>query len=154
MADSAHQQFISFTVGAEEYGIDIKAIREIKGWTPTTPLPEEPDFVLGVIDLRGAIVPILDLRARFRKGTTEPTRTHVIIVVATRAGVAGLLVDAVVDIVDVRAEDIQPVPQLDAAERSHYLAGLVTVAGRMVALLDLDGVIGEHARLAATEDAA
>ncbi|MGE5505828.1 MAG: chemotaxis protein CheW [Actinomycetota bacterium] len=150
MAGEAHQQFISFTIGAEEYGIDIMAIREIKGWAPTTPLPEVPEFIMGVIDLRGAIVPIVDLRARFHHGRTDPTRTHVIIVVAAAGGQAGLLADAVVDIVDVAAEDIHPVPQLDTGgERARFLTGLVTVAGRMVALLDLNTVIGEHARLAA-----
>jgi len=133
------RQFISFTIGDEEYGVDIMAIREIKGWTASTDLPNTPHYMRGVINLRGAIVPILDLRARFGRGITEASARHVIIVVAVGARVAGLLVDAVADILAVAASDIQPLPQMDRTE-SGFLTGLVTVEGRMVALLDLDQV--------------
>lgn len=136
------RQFISFTVGTEEYGIDIMAIREIKGWTPTTTLPEAPEHVRGVIDLRGSIVPIIDLRARFRRGRTEVTPTHVILVVAIQEMMVGLLADAVVDIVTVASSDIQPVPNLDHQGHQGYLSGIVSVEGRMVVLLDLDSLIG------------
>ena len=139
MSDTTVKQFISFTIGDEEYGVDIMAIREIKGWTVTTELPNTPAYLRGVINLRGAIVPILDLRARFGSGMTEAQPRHVIIVVAVGTRVAGLLVDAVADILAVPAEDIQPVPQLELAA-SGFLTGLVTVDGRMVALLDLDHV--------------
>ena len=141
MADHLTRQFISFTVGDEEYGVDIMAIREIKGWTPTTPLPEAPSHMRGVIDLRGAIVPIIDMRVRFHHGLTEVTPTHVIIVVAIGEVMVGLLADAVVDIVTVSAADIQPTPDAEHGGGASYLSGIVTVEGRMVVLLDLPGLL-------------
>ncbi len=132
------RQFISFTIGAEEYGVDIMAIREIKGWTATTDLPNTPPYVRGVINLRGAIVPIFDLRARFGGGATNANARHVIIVVAVRSRVVGLLVDAVADIITIASGSIQPVPELERKVDTGFLSGLVTVDGRMVALLDLD----------------
>lgn len=134
-----HRQFISFTIGDEEYGADIMAIREIKGWTASTELPNMPAYMRGVINLRGAIVPILDLKARFGRGRSEPTARNVIIVVAIRGRMAGLLVDAVADILSVAETDIQPVPEIEAAHE-RFLAGLITVDGRMVALLDLNTI--------------
>jgi purine-binding chemotaxis protein CheW len=139
VSDNSIRQFISFTIGDEEYGVDIMAIREIKGWSATTALPNAPAYMRGVINLRGAIVPILDLRSRFGRGTTDATARHVIMVVAVGNRVAGLLVDAVADILAVSGDDIQPVPQLEHTA-SGFLTGLVTVDGRMVALLDLDHV--------------
>ncbi|TAN63365.1 MAG: chemotaxis protein CheW [Magnetospirillum sp.] len=141
MADPVTRQFISFTVGDEEYGVDIMAIREIKGWTPTTPLPEAPAHMRGVIDLRGAIVPIIDLRVRFHHGLTEVTPTHVIIVVAIGEVMVGLLADAVVDIVTVAASDIQAPPDIEHGGGAGYLSGIVTVEGRMVVLLDLPALL-------------
>ncbi len=140
MSEYSTRQFISFTIGDEEYGVDIMAIREIKGWTVTTDLPNTPPYMRGVINLRGAIVPILDLRARFAGQLTEANERHVIIVVAVGRRVAGILVDAVADIITVRTADIQPVPQLDEAAAAGFVTGLVTVDGRMVALLDLTRV--------------
>ena len=137
MSEHTTRQFISFTIGDEEYGVDIMAIREIKGWTVTTELPNTPAYMRGVINLRGAIVPILDLRARFGGGHTEAEARHVIIVVAVGSRVAGLLVDAVADIITVAAADIQPIPELEGMDHATFLTGLVTVDGRMVALLDL-----------------
>lgn len=140
MSDTSTKQFISFTIGDEEYGVDIMAIREIKGWSATTELPNTPPFIRGVINLRGAIVPILDLRARFSTQRTQASARHVIIVVAVGSRVAGILVDAVADIITVATGDIQPVPQLDHGSAAGFLTGLVTVDGRMVALLDLDQI--------------
>jgi len=139
VSESNIRQFISFTIGDEEYGVDIMAIREIKGWSATTELPNTPAYMRGVINLRGAIVPILDLRSRFGRGSTEATPRHVIMVVAVGNRVAGILVDAVADILAVPSDDIQPVPQLEHVAAG-FLTGLVTVDGRMVALLDLDHV--------------
>jgi len=136
------RQFITFTVAAEEYGVDIMAIREIKGWIPATALPEVPEHMRGVIDLRGTIVPIIDLRARFHHGLTEATPTHVIIVVAIGGMMVGLLADAVVDIVSVVASAIQPVPEMEHGGHADFLAGLISVEGRMVVLLDLDSLLG------------
>jgi purine-binding chemotaxis protein CheW len=131
------QQFISFTIGNEEYGVDIMAIREIKGWTATTELPNTPAYLRGVINLRGAIIPIFDLRARFVGRLTDAQARHVIIVVSVSDRVIGILVDAVADIITVAAADIQPIPELEGMDHATFLTGLVTVDGRMVALLDL-----------------
>ncbi|MFD2232406.1 chemotaxis protein CheW [Phaeospirillum tilakii] len=138
-SESDIRQFITFTIGDEEYGVDIMAIREIKGWTASTELPNTPPYMRGVINLRGAIVPILDLRARFGRGVTTTTPRHVIIVVAVGNRVAGILVDAVADILAVAAGEIQPTPQVERSDAG-FLTGLVTGDGRMVALLDLDHV--------------
>lgn len=142
---AAPRQFISFTIGEEEYGVDIIAIREIKGWTPTTALPETPAHMRGVIDLRGAIIPILDLRARFTGALTEPSSRHVIMVVSVGGRELGILVDAVADILTVSPDQIQPVPELEQAQRSEALSGIVAVDGRMVALLDLSHLLQAHA---------
>jgi purine-binding chemotaxis protein CheW len=137
------RQFITFTLDAQEYGVDIMRVREIKGWTDTTALPQAPSYVRGVINLRGIIVPILDLRARFGMGTTIPTRMHVVIIVITDTRTTGLLVDAVSDIITVEPSTIRPVPRLDdlPAEDS-FLDGLVALDDRMVTLVSLDGLIG------------
>lgn len=132
------RQFISFTIGAEEYGVDIMAIREIKGWSATTDLPDAPPYVRGVINLRGTIIPVLDLRARFNGRLTEASERHVIIVTSIGTTTMGLLVDAVADIITVSAANIQPVPDVRDKSQDSLLSGLVTVEGRMVALLNLE----------------
>lgn len=135
------RQYISFKIGDEEYGVDIMAIREIKGWTATTELPDSPLHLRGVINLRGAIIPVFDLRARFSGRLTEATPRHVTMVVTVGRRVLGILVDAVADIITVPAADIQPVPDMDNGDHSRFLSGLVTVDGRMVALLDLESML-------------
>lgn len=130
-------QYITFTVGDEEYGVDIMDVREIKGWTPTTRLPNAPGYVHGVINLRGIMVPVFDLRARFGQGATDPTKTHVVVIVTVSSRVIGILVDTVSDILTIDRDMIQPVPKMDLTVDADYLAGLVTIAGRMVALLTL-----------------
>lgn len=135
------RQFISFKIGDEEYGVDIMAIREIKGWTETTELPDSPPYLRGVINLRGAIIPVFDLRARFSGVPTQATPRHVTIVVTVGRRVLGLLVDAVADIITIAADSIQPVPDMERGDHARFLAGLVTVEGRMVALLDLENML-------------
>lgn len=146
------RQYISFTIGAEEYGVDIMAIREIKGWTEATELPDSPPHLRGVINLRGAIIPVFDLRARFTGHLTQATARHVTIVVTVGPRVLGILVDAVADIITVAGSDIQPVPDLEQGTRARFLSGLVAVEGRMVALLDLETML--HSDLVAVGDVA
>lgn len=131
-------QFICFTVGRSAYAVDIMAVREIRRWTETTQLPSVPDHVRGVINLRGIIVPIYDLRARFGYGATEPTRSHVIIIVAIGSRLVGLLVDAVLDILTIAPSQILPVPDLERGPESAFLSGVITINERMIALLGLD----------------
>ncbi|MEM7619439.1 MAG: chemotaxis protein CheW [Pseudomonadota bacterium] len=134
---SGTQQFITFTVDSEEYGIAITSVLEIKGWTETTRLPNQPEYLLGVLNLRGVIVPIMDLRFRFGIGKTEVSNTNVIIIVSIEDRYIGILVDAVSDILTVSQNDIQTVPNLDGSRRDHFLSGLVTIENRMVAILEL-----------------
>lgn len=133
-------QVVSFKVGEEYYGIDIQLVREIRAWSATTQLPNTPEFVRGVINLRGTIVPILDLRARFGQGTTEPGTAHVVIVVAIGTRIVGILVDSVSDIVTLPKGDIKPVPTVEGSEASDCLEGLVTVNEQMIALVAVERV--------------
>ena len=134
------QQFITFTLDAQEYGIDIMVVREIKGWTETTTIPNAPPYVRGVINLRGVIVPIFDLRARFSMGQTTPTPIHVVIIVKTRAKTIGLLVDAVSDIISIEPSAIRPVPEMGLKTDDRCLDGLVSIQDRMVTLVSLEGL--------------
>src|SRR3990167_1798817 len=90
-------QFVSFAIGDDQYGVDIMAVREIKGWSEITHLPKQPDYVRGVLNLRGVIVPIIDLRCRFGQGMTESTPLHVVIIVQIDQQLIGLLADRVLD---------------------------------------------------------
>jgi purine-binding chemotaxis protein CheW len=132
------EQFVTFTIGEEEYGVDIMEVREIKGWTHATRLPNSPHHVRGVINLRGIMVPVFDLRARFNEGLTTPTKTHVVVIVAVVGRVLGILVDTVSDILSISRAQIKPVPRTDRATDADFLSGLVTIEGRTVALLTLD----------------
>jgi len=134
----AASQYITFTIGSEEYGVDVMAVREIKAWTETTSLPNSPDYVRGVVNLRGHIIPIFDLRRRFGQGLTEPTPTHVIIIATIGDRVVGILADTVSDILTIRRDDIRPVPMMDRDVDAEFLSGLVSVQDRMVALLTLE----------------
>ena len=132
------QQFVTFTIGGEEYGVDIMSVREIKGWSDTTMLPNTPEYMRGVLNLRGLIVPIYDLRCRFGGGNTDVTNLHVVIIIAVGDRFIGVLVDAVSDILSVNMEEIRAVPKMERRVDNDYLSGLVTVEGRMVALLDTE----------------
>jgi purine-binding chemotaxis protein CheW len=143
-AGSSRVEFISFSIGEEQYGVDIMAVREIKGWTEITHLPKQPDYVRGVLNLRGVMVPIIDLRCRFGQGTTEATAYHVVIVVQVEQRLVGLLADRVLDILAFDAGQVQPVPHVARSSRVDFLSGLVTVDGTMIALVDLNNLLGEQ----------
>jgi purine-binding chemotaxis protein CheW len=136
-AGDALHQFISFAIGDDQYGVDIMAVREIKGWSQINPLPGQPDYMRGVLNLRGAMVPIVDLRCRFGQGMTEATPLHVVIVTQIAGRPIGLLADQVLDIVDVEPARIQPVPRIAEAAQADFLSGLVNIDSGMVALIDL-----------------
>jgi purine-binding chemotaxis protein CheW len=134
-------QLISFAIGDDQYGVDIMAVREIKGWTEITHLPKQPDYVRGVLNLRGVIVPIIDLRCRFGQGLTEATPLHIVIIVQIGTKPIGLLADRVLDIVSLDQSQIQPVPRIAQASRVEFLSGLVTVERAMIALIDLRNLL-------------
>ncbi|HUC63805.1 MAG TPA: chemotaxis protein CheW [Stellaceae bacterium] len=152
-ADEHAHQFMTFTLGAEEYGIDIMVVREIKGWTETTTIPNAPPHVRGVINLRGVVVPIFDLRARFGMGQTEPTKMHVVIIVSNDARTVGLLVDTVSDIISVNQDSIRPVPEMGLPTDDNFLDGLVTSGERMVTLVSLERLFASRSARLPTIDA-
>jgi len=134
-------QFISFAIGGDQYGVDIMAVREIKGWSEITHLPKQPDYVRGVLNLRGVIVPIIDLRCRFGQGLTDATPLHIVIIVQSGSRTVGLLADRVLDIVSLEASQIQPVPRIARGARVDFLSGLVTVDNAMIAVIDLPNLL-------------
>jgi purine-binding chemotaxis protein CheW len=138
--------FISFAIGDDQYGVDIMAVREIKGWSDITHLPKQPDYVRGVQNLRGAIVPIVDLRCRFGQGLTETTPLHIVIIVQIDGRQVGLIGDRVLDIVSVDTAQIQKVPRTAHGEATNFLAGLVTHDGVMIALIDLPNLLSAPER--------
>ena len=132
------RQLITFQIGEQYLGVDIMAIREIRAWTPTTMLPHVPSHVRSVVNLRGTVLPVIDLSARLGWGLTDPTARHVIIVVRIADQLHGLIVDAVNDIVSINEEDLQAPPSLGADSTASYLEGLVSVEDRMVMVLELE----------------
>jgi purine-binding chemotaxis protein CheW len=137
-------EFVSFAVDDEQYGVEITDVREIKGWTGVTHLPKQPDYVRGVLNLRGAMVPIIDLRCRFGRGATEATALHVVIIVQFGETSVGILADRVLDIVAVEAQQIQPVPRVARDQQSELFSGLVTVEEGMIALIDLRHLVDRN----------
>ncbi len=138
-------EFISFAIGDDQYGVDIMAVREIKGWSEITHLPKQPEYVRGVLNLRGVIVPIIDLRCRFGQGLTEATPLHIVIIVQIGSRQVGLLADRVLDIVSFEPTQVQPVPRIAQASASDFLSGLVTIDGAMIALIDLNNLLAATA---------
>ena len=138
-------EFISFAIGDDQYGVDIMAVREIKEWSHVTHLPKQPDYVRGVLNLRGVVMPIVDLRCRFGEGLTETTPTHIIIIVQIDERQVGLLADRVLDIVSFETDKIQPVPRTAQGATADFLSGLVTVEGAMIALIDLPSLLAVNA---------
>lgn len=137
VAGELRRQFITFRSADQEFGADIMTIREIRGWTETTPLPHSPDYVRGLINLRGMVLPVVDLKARLGQGTTEVTTKHVIIVVRCADRTMGLLVDAVSDILTASASDIQPTPELANDIEEELVEGIAVIDERMVTILGM-----------------
>ncbi len=131
-------QYVTFAVGDRSFGVDIMSVGEIRQWTAATPLPHQPEWNRGVLNLRGAIVPVHDLRARLGGELTEPTPSHVVVIASIRGQSIGILVDAVSDILTVRAEQIRPLPPNVSEVDEYTISGLVSTGDSMVALLDLD----------------
>jgi purine-binding chemotaxis protein CheW len=141
----APRQVLTFSLGTENYGVDILRIQEIRGWTPVTKIPQVPPHVLGVLNLRGSIVPIVDLRVRFDLAQAEFTPLTVIIVLSVKTANGrrefGLVVDAVSDVVDITAENLKETPSLGNTANVMFIQGLAIVADRMLILLDVDKLI-------------
>lgn len=131
-------ELISFEIGEQEFCIDIRTVREIRGWTPATPLPQSPDYIRGVINLRGSIMPVIDLRARLGLGVTEPSSRHVIVVVQERDRCAGLLVDGVQETFTIDAALPQDPPAFGEAAEARFVDAIIPLDGRMMSRLVVD----------------
>ena len=134
------QELLSFRVGEQEYSVDIMSVREIRGWSRATPLPHSAAHVRGVINLRGTVLPIIDLAQRLGLSVAEASERNVIIVVQVRDQTLGLVVDAVSDILSIPMQDLQTPPDLSQDEDNSYVRALTVVEGRLLRILDLEAV--------------
>ena len=142
-------EMISFEIAGQEFCIDIRSVREIRGWTPTTPMPHTPDYVLGVINLRGVVMPVLDLRRRLGLGETEATSRHVFVVVQLLDRVIGLMVDAVEETFVVEAGLLQEPPGMDCETGDRFVDAIIPLEGRMLSRLVVSALLPTPSRLAA-----
>lgn len=152
-ADTAHHhdangQYLTFILAGEEYGVDILRVQEIKGWDAVTPIPNTPDYVKGVINLRGAIIPIIDLRKRFHLQELSYGPTTVVIILKVkgqeRERTMGVVVDAVSEVYNIGHGELQPPPEFGGVINIEYLRGLASVEGKMIIVLDIDHLLNAN----------
>mgnify|MGYP000850986212 CR=1 FL=1 len=134
------RELIAFRIGDQEFCVNIMSVREIRGWTPATPLPHAPSYVMGVINLRGVVLPIINLAARLGLKPIAPDARHVIIVAQVGSKIVGLLVEAVSDILTVSDENIQPMPEVTSDLERQYARGILAIDKRMICLIELDAL--------------
>ena len=138
-------QYLSFVLGKEEYGVDILRVQEIRSWEPVSRVPNVPPYEKGVVNLRGAIVPIIDLRERFSLSKVEYTPLTVVVVLQTGIGnhtrIMGVVVDSVSDVISIDKSEIQGAPDFGTKVSNEFINGLVSVNERMVMLLDVDKLL-------------
>lgn len=137
----AATQYLTIHLAHEEYGIDILSVREIRGWSAVTRIPQAPPYVLGVLNLRGAIVPVIDMRLRFGLAREEYNATTVTVIITVAGRQFGVVVDAVSDVLDIEPAQVRPVPDMGTTVDTEYLKGLTSVGERMVLLLDVDKLL-------------
>lgn len=154
-ATAGTDQYLTFILADEEYGVDILRVQEIKGWERPTPLPNTPDYIRGVINVRGMIVPIIDMRLRFGMEPLEYGPTTVVIMLRVvnddRERVMGAVVDAVSEVYSIDDGDLQPAPDFSTRIGIDFVRGLATVDEKMILMLDIDTLLGTG--LIASEDA-
>ena len=134
------RELIAFRIGEQEFTVNVMAVREIRGWTVATPMPHSPDYMMGVINLRGVVLPIVDLSARLGMKPAVPSPRHVIIVVQVRETMVGLLVDGVSDILTVADDIIQPVPEGASDLEKSFARGVIAMENRMICLVELESI--------------
>ncbi len=141
------EEYLTFHLANEEYGVDILRVQEIRGWEKVTRIPNAPDYVKGVLNLRGSIVPIIDLRTRFNLPTTEYSSMTVVVVLAVRnieedrERIMGVVVDAISDVVAAKTSDIQATPEFDSSIKIEYISGLASSRDKMIMLVDVDKML-------------
>jgi len=134
-------QYLTFTLGHEEYGVEILKVQEIKGYSAITPIPNTPAYLKGVMNLRGTIIPVVDLRAKFSMTEAEYNQFTVIIVVTVGGKIMGLEVDAVSDVLNIPRTDIQDTPDFGAQVGAQFINGMAKAGEKLVVLLDIDKVL-------------
>ncbi|WP_022685936.1 chemotaxis protein CheW [Sphingomonas phyllosphaerae] len=144
MGDLRTQQLITFELGGQVLGVDVMAIREIRAWSAATPLPNSPAHICGVVNLRGIVLPVIDLRMLLGWGLTEPSPRHVIIVLELGHQMQGMIVDAVNDIVSIDRDAMQPPPDLGDYRNRRVIEGIVTVDERLVTVMALAFIEAEQ----------
>jgi purine-binding chemotaxis protein CheW len=152
---AASEQFLTFRLGNETYGLNILRVKEIRGWVPVTGIPQSPPHVLGILNLRGAVVPVVDLRRRFELASADFTPVTVVIVLSLHAPKGGtrecgVVVDSVSDVVDLDASGIRPAPALNGHSLANFILGVAECDDRMVMLMDIEGLLQQDLA-AATE---
>lgn len=131
-------EFLAFTLGREEYGIDIQKVQELRGYEAVTRIANAPEFIKGVVNLRGSIVPIVDLRVKFTLGQPSYDQFTVVIIVNIGGRVMGMVVDSVSDVITLTDEQVKPAPEMGMALNTDYLIGLGAVEARMLILVDVE----------------
>ena len=134
-------QYLTFILGPEEYGIDILKVQEIRGYSTITAIPNTPSYIKGVMNLRGAVVPVVDLRTRFGMPTTEYNKFTVIIVVVVGTRILGLVVDAVSDVLNIARDAIEPPPDLGSSIDQAFITGLGKAGEKLILLVDIDRLV-------------
>ena len=135
-------EFLTFRLGGEEYGIEILKVQEIRGYDSITKIANAPEFIKGVVNLRGIIVPIVDMRIKFRLGNADYDQFTVVIILNVAGRVMGIVVDGVSDVLTLEAEQIRPTPGLGSVIDTEYIMGLGTVEERMLILIDIEKLMG------------
>ena len=133
-----NRELLTFSLGSEEYGIDILKVQEIRGYEAVTTIANAPEFIKGVINLRGIIVPIVDMRIKFNFGDVTYNETTVVIILNISNRVVGMVVDGVSDVITLKSNQVKPAPEFGAGLDTHYLQGLGTVDERMIILVDIE----------------
>ena len=147
-------EYLTFTLGPEEYGMDILKVQEIRGYDAVTKIANAPDFIKGVINLRGVIVPIVDLRIKFRLGDPTYDQFTVVIILNIGKRVMGIVVDGVSDVIQLNADNLRPAPEFGSILDTRYILGLGTVDERMIIIVDIEKLMSsqEMALVEATAD--
>ena len=137
-SDIAGREFLAFTLGAEEYGIDILKVQEIRGYETVTRIANAPEFIKGVINLRGIIIPVVDMRIKFKLGEPVYDQFTVVIILNIGGRVVGMVVDSVSDVTTLMPDQVKPAPEMGTAFSSDYMIGLGTIDERMLILVNID----------------
>ncbi|MEK7843694.1 MAG: chemotaxis protein CheW [Pseudomonadota bacterium] len=138
MANGEANEFLTFTLGKEEYGIEILKVQEIRGYDAVTKIANAPEFLKGVVNLRGTIVPVVDMRIKFNLGNVEYNQFTVVIILNLTGRVVGMVVDSVSDVITLAPEQVRPAPDFSTSFDTRYILGLGTVDQRMLILVDIE----------------